>query len=206
MDSFGCVCNPSVHHGTPGHFCPLMIQVALMIKMFGPAITVPWTFRATDLLDMLETSLSGPVLRKVTSWIMSRQFERLLHSQDVFQLLTQRCIWCDEAVPLSQALVHLTITHGFDPRCLQVIIEQLAMVAAQEHEGFWCSFCGALMPSTEVDLDITPLPLDHLKHCPSSPWWQSCSHIQCGTNGLISLMFGRPRRRWRDPTNASTCG
>ena len=166
MDSFGCVCNPAVHHGTPGHFCPLMIQVAHMIVSHGPAITVPWTFRATDLMDMLETSLPGPALTKITSWIMSRQFERLLHSQEVFQLLTQRCIWCDEAVPLTQALVHLTITHGFDTRAIQVITDQLAAVAAQDHQGYWCSFCGALLPSTEVDFDIEALPLDHLKFCP----------------------------------------
>ena len=61
-----------------------MIQVAHMVMTDGPAITVPWTFRATDLLDMLETSLPGPALKKVTSWIMSRQFERLLQSQEVF--------------------------------------------------------------------------------------------------------------------------
>ena len=137
-----------------------------MVMTDGPAITVPWTFRATDLMDMLETSMPGPALKKVTSWIMSRQFERLLHSQEVFQLLTQRCLWCDETVPLSQALVHLTITHGFDTRSIQVITEQLAKVAAQEHQGFWCSYCGALLPSNEVDYDIAPLPLDHLKHCP----------------------------------------
>ena len=81
-------------------------------------------------------------------------------------MLTQRCLWCDETVPLSQALVHLTITHGFDTRSIQVITEQLAKVAAQEHQGFWCSYCGALLPSNEVDYDIAPLPLDHLKHCP----------------------------------------
>ena len=162
----GCVCNPATHHGVAGHFCPLQLQVAHIIRTSGLKVAIPWTFRATDLMDLLETSVTTSALKKITHLIMSRQFELLIDCPEVFQLLTHRCIWCDEAVPIRQALAHLQVAHTFDVRNIKLIIDQLAVVAAQTHDGFWCSYCGELLPSTEIAFDIAPQPEKHLPLCP----------------------------------------
>ena len=162
----GCVCNPATHHGVIGHFCPLQIQVAHIIRTSDLKVAIPWSFRATDLMDLLETSVPATALKKITALIMSRQFELLINGQEVLHLLTSRCVWCDEAVPIRQALAHLQVTHAFDIRNIKVIIDQLAAVATQTHDGFWCSYCGELLPSTEIAFDIAPQPEKHMPLCP----------------------------------------
>ena len=162
---YGCVCNPAVHHSTPDHFCPMQTQIAYLLQTSGHKVIVPWAFKTTELLDIFETMLPGPTLQKTAALFISRQFEQLLHSPDVFRLLTQRCVWCAEAVPLKQAMAHLRVCHHYDISMLQEITKQLAVVAAQDHQGFWCSFCGELLPSGEIDDDIAPLPANHMPDC-----------------------------------------
>ena len=162
----GCVCNPATHHGVPGHYCPLQLQVAHIIRTSDLQVAIPWSFRTTDVMDLLEMSLSEPALKKVATLIMSRQFEKLIDCPEVLQMLSQRCLWCNEAVNLSQALAPVRIIHDFDLRNIQVIVQQLAVVAAQTHDGFWCKYCGELLPSTEIACDIAPEPEKHLPQCP----------------------------------------
>lgn len=175
---YGCVCNPSVHHNTPDHFCPMQIQIAYLISNSGHRIIVPWCYRTTDLMDIFETLLPGPTLKKIATMFMSRQFEQLLHAPEIFQLLSRRCIWCDETVELKHAMAHLRVAHSFDIQRLQVIIRQLAAVATQDHQGFWCSFCGELLPSGEHDNNISPLPEKHM---------QQFTYIK-----LVALMLSYP--------------
>ena len=92
----GCICNPAVHHSTPAHFCPMQTQIAYLLHTSGHKVIVPWAFRTTELLDIFETMLPGPTLQKTASLFISRQFEQILLSPDVYRLLTQRCIWCAE--------------------------------------------------------------------------------------------------------------
>ena len=161
----GCVCNPAVHHSTPAHFCPMQTQIAYLLHTSGHKVIVPWAFRTTELLDIFETMLPGPTLQKTASLFISRQFEQILLSPDVYRLLTQRCIWCAEAVTLKQAMAHLKVCHHYDINMLKEITRQLAAVAAQDHRGFWCSYCGELLPSGEIDDDIAPLPAAHMPEC-----------------------------------------
>ena len=156
----------------------MQIQIAYLISNSGHRIIVPWCYRTTDLMDIFETLLPGPTLKKIATMFMSRQFEQLLHAPEIFQLLSRRCIWCDETVELKHAMAHLRVAHSFDIQRLQVIIRQLAAVATQDHQGFWCSFCGELLPSGERDDDISPLPEKHM---------QQCTYIK-----LVALMLSYP--------------
>ena len=163
----GCMCNPAVNHGSEGHICPLITQLALLIQE-GDPITIPWSFRATDLMDVFGPLLSGQDLIKVTTMILARQFDILLLCREVHRLLVSQCLICHEAIPLHRALEHVRACHHFNIRNLKAIIDQLARVAAAAHPptDFWCEHCGKLMPSIEANFDITPQPEMHMRDCP----------------------------------------
>ena len=146
FNKHGCLCNPAVNHGTPGHVCTLIIQLALLITQDNTPATIPWNYRAVDLMDVLEPVMSGPALTRVSVMMMARQFEALLLSPDLHRLLSSQCLRCDEAVPLHRALEHARLAHGFDVKCLTAIIEPLAKMAcdAHPHTDFWCEHCGIL--------------------------------------------------------------
>ena len=128
-------------------------------------IIIPWHYRATDLMDVLEPLVAEPVLSKVTTLMMTRRFEDVMMSTEVYQLLTQRCLLCDTVIPLSCARTHIRVAHNFDLRCLEAIIQQLATRAAQTHFDHWCSFCGQLLPYDLEDEDFTPRPEQHMLEC-----------------------------------------
>ena len=89
FETYGCVCNPSVHHGTPGHQCPLILQVAALVHRSDEAIIIPWSYRATDLVDVFEPHfITGQTLTKVTTLMMARNFPAILHSPEVYRLVT----------------------------------------------------------------------------------------------------------------------
>ena len=165
FSAHGCMCNPAVNHGTPGHACPLIYNLALMINDDATGIVVPWHYRATDLMDVLEPLVTEPVLSKVTTLMMTRRFEDVMLSTEVYQLLTQRCLLCDIVIPLNCARTHIRVAHNFDLKCLEVIIDQLAACAAQTHFDHWCTFCGQLLPYDLHDDNLTPCPEQHLKEC-----------------------------------------
>ena len=158
FSAHGCLCNPAVNHGTPLHTCPLIYNLALMINDGATDIIIPWHYRATDLMDVLEPLVTEPVLSKVTTLMMTRRFKDVMMSTEVYQLLTQRCLLCDTVIPLSCARTHIRVAHNFDLRCLEAIIQQLATRAAQTHFDHWCSFCGQLLPYDLEDEDFTPRP------------------------------------------------
>ena len=164
----GCMCNPAVNHGTDGHICPMLTQLALLITQDNAPVTIPWSFRATDLMDIFGPLLSGPALARVTAMMMARQFDTLLLCRDVHRLLVSQCLMCHEAVPLHRALEHVRTCHNFNIRSLKAIIDQLAKVAIAAHPStdFWCEHCGTLMPSIEANYDITPQPERHMSDCP----------------------------------------
>ena len=164
----GCMCNPAVNHGTDGHICPMLTQLALLITQDNAPVTIPWSFRATDLMDIFGPLLTGPALARVTAMMMARQFDTLLLSRDVHRLLVSQCLMCHEAVPLHRALEHVRTCHNFNIRSLKAIIDQLAKVAIAAHPStdFWCEHCGTLMPSVEANYDITPQPEHHMSDCP----------------------------------------
>ena len=174
----GCVCNPAVHFGTPDHTCPLHIQIALILRQCDMRITVPWSFKPTDLMDIFDMLLTGPALKRVTWMLLTRQFEQLLLSSEVHQLVSRYCLWCDEAVPLSRALVHLRVRHHFDVSILQSLIQQLAEVAALHHQGHWCSYCNEILPFDQDDGEIVPNPEGHMV---------SCSYIT-----MVAVMIAHP--------------
>ena len=120
--SQGCLCNPAENHGTPGHTCPMLIQLAILITQDTTSVIIPWHYRAVDILDVFEPLINGPALTRVSTMLMARQFEALMLSSDVHRLLTSQCIWCDEAVPIARAVDHLRTAHHFDPACLTAII------------------------------------------------------------------------------------
>ena len=62
-------------------------------------------------------------------------------------------------------MAHLKVCHHYDINMLKEITKQLAAVAAQDHQGFWCSYCGELLSSGEIDDDIAPLPAAHMPEC-----------------------------------------
>ena len=165
FSAHGCMCNPAVNHGTPAHACPLIYNLALMINDDAPGIVVPWHYRATDLMDVLAPMVSEPVLSKVTTLMMTRRFEDVLLSTEIYQLLTQRCMLCDIVLPLHCARTHIRVAHNFDLKCLEVITDQLAACAAQTHFDHWCNFCGQLLPYDLNDDNLTPCPEQHLKEC-----------------------------------------
>jgi len=165
FSAHGCLCNPAVNHGTPLHTCPLIYNLALMINDGATDIIIPWHYRATDLMDVLEPLVTEPVLSKVTTLMMTRRFEDVMMSTEVYQLLTQRCLLCDTVIPLSCARTHIRVAHNFDLRCLEAIIQQLATRAAQTHFDHWCSFCGQLLPYDLEDEDFTPRPEQHMLEC-----------------------------------------
>lgn len=165
FSAHGCLCNPAVNHGTPLHHCPLIYNLALMLQDGGPDIYVPWSYRATDLMDILEPLVSEPVLSKVSMLMLSRRFVDVMQSTEVYQLLTQRCLLCDAQVPLSCARTHIRVAHDFDLRNLEAIIQQLAAHAAQTHFDQWCAFCGRLLPYDLNDEDFAPRPEQHLLEC-----------------------------------------
>ena len=105
-------------------------------------------------------SLAGPTMKRITWMLMTRQFEQLLLSAEVYQLVRQQCLWCDEAVPLDRALTHLR--HRFDVSILQPLIKQLAAVAALHHLGHWCANCNEILPFEQVDEEFVPKPEEHL--------------------------------------------
>ena len=164
----GCMCNPAVNHGTDGHICPMLTQLAVLITQDNAPVTIPWSFRATDLMDIFGQLLTGPALARVTAMMMARQFDTLLLSRDVHRLLVSQCLMCHEAVPLHRALEHVRTCHNFNIRNLKAIIDQLAKVAIAAHPStdFWCEHCGTLMPSVEANYDITPQPEHHTSDCP----------------------------------------
>ena len=165
FSAHGCMCNPAVNHGTPLHTCPLIFNLALMLNDEATSIIIPWHYRAVDLMDVLEPLVTEPVLSKVTTLMLSRCFEDVMMSTEVYQLLTHRCLLCDTVIPLACARTHLRVAHNFDLRCLEVIIKQLAARAAQTHFDHWCSFCGTLLPYDLADEDFTPCPEEHLMEC-----------------------------------------
>lgn len=165
FSTYGCMCNPAVNHGTPAHSRPLIYNLALMLNDGGPGILIPWSYKAVELMDILEPLVPEPFLSKVTTLMMSRRFAEVLMSTEVYQLLTQRCLMCDMVVPLNCARTHIRVAHDFDIRHLEIIIKQLASCAAQTHFEQWCSFCGTLLPYDLEDEDFTPCPLQHLLEC-----------------------------------------
>eukprot|EP00435_Cladocopium_sp_Y103_P014281 s3225_g3.t1 len=164
--TYGCFCNPVTPHDTVGHQCTTLLQLAVMLQRSGPAILIPWSYRATELIDFLDQLLPAAVLAKVTRLMLTRRFEDVMFSYDVYQLLTHRCLWCHEEVSLSQMRAHILAFHHFDSLTLNPITHQLAVQAAHHHsDGWYCDYCQELLPSDQIDLDIFPVPLRHLRDC-----------------------------------------
>eukprot|EP00435_Cladocopium_sp_Y103_P055446 s1325_g18.t1 len=198
FNTYGCFCNPVTPYHTVGHQCTTILQLAIMLHRSGPMILIPWTYRATELIDFFEQLLPSPQLTQVTRLLMTRQFEAVLSHPAVYHLLTHRCPWCHDEVTLSSARAHVLAFHHFDLLSLQPIILQLATQAARHHgDGWYCEYCQELLPSVMIELVFQPQPLTHLREC---------EYIR-----LVALLISFPvwhkpayeLFRWPDPDEAS---
>ena len=166
FQDFGCACNPTRGFGVANHVCPAILQAAMLVVQAHWTILIPWQFRTDDLLSHLGDHLALHDFRRISLWLITRQFDKLWKDPALLGLLKQRCAICGEAVSLQYITVHLRLEHQLGPNDLHLIVMQLCRIFSTEHsEEPYCDHCGELLPTLDV-LEFDPVPEMHLPGCP----------------------------------------
>ena len=166
FQDFGCACNPTRGFGVPDHTCPSLIQAAMLCVQAHWPLTIPWTFKTSDLLSHLGDLLPLNDFRRICLWMLTRQFHHLWKDPALLRVLKSHCTLCGEAVTLQYITVHLHLEHQLGPNDLHPIVVQLCRIYSVEHsEDPHCDHCGELLPTMDV-LAFDPVPALHMPGCP----------------------------------------
>ena len=104
--------------------------------------------------------------RRISLWLLTRQFDKLWNDPALLGMLKRHCAICGEAVSLQYIAVHLRLEHQLGPNDLHLIVMQLCRIFTTEHsEEPYCDHCGDLLPTLDV-LEFDPVPEMHLPGCP----------------------------------------
>ena len=129
-------------------------------------LLIPWQYRTDDLLSHIGDLLALPDFRRISLWLITRQFDKLWKDPALLRMLKQNCTICGEAVSLQYITVHLRLEHQLGPNDLHLIVMQLCRIYSAEHsEEPYCDHCGELLPTLDV-LEFDPVPDMHLPGCP----------------------------------------
>ena len=90
----GCICNPGVSWNTEGHHCVGLTQIAIVNSRTNHGILVPWTYKASDLVALLHTTMPLDLLVQTTLSMTARQFDQLASCESLRIFLQQKCIVC----------------------------------------------------------------------------------------------------------------
>lgn len=163
----GCFCNPTAGWGIAAHECVGILQLAIILTEMNWQIVVPWPFSSREIVQMLGDMLSVPDLRRIGLALISRRFHLLWQDSALLQLLSTRCLICQEAVSLSSIHAHLQVFHEIGRERVWFMVHQLAKLYADlMMEGTHCEWCGCLLPSYLVDACFQTAPWEHLQACP----------------------------------------
>jgi len=166
FQEFGCACNPTRGFGVANHACPALLQAAMLVVQAHWTLLIPWQFRTDDLLSHIGDLLALHDFRRISLWLLTRQFDKLWKDPALLGMLKQHCAICGEAVPLQYITVHLRLEHQLGPNDLHLIVMQLSRIYTTEHsEEPYCDLCGELLPTLDV-LEFDPVPEMHLPGCP----------------------------------------
>jgi len=166
FQDFGCVCNPTRGFGVPHHVCPALLQAAMIVVQAHWPLLLPWQYRTDDLLSHIGDHLALHDFKRISLWLLTRQFDKLWKDPALLQMLKSRCAICGEAVSLQYITVHLRLEHQLGPNDLHLIVVQLTRIFSIEHsEEPYCDYCGELLPTLDV-LEFDPVPDMHLPGCP----------------------------------------
>ena len=166
FQDFGCVCNPTRGYGVPSHTCPALLQAAMLAVQAHWQLLIPWQFRTDDLLSHVGDLMALSDFRRISLWLITRQFDKLWKDPALLHMLKQNCTICGAAVSLQYITVHLRLEHQLGPNDLHLIVMQLCRIYSAEHsEDRYCDHCGELLPTLDV-LEFDPVPDMHLPGCP----------------------------------------
>ena len=166
FQDFGCVCNPTRGFGVSGHVCPALLQAAMLVVQAHWTVLIPWQFRTDDLLSHIGDLLTLNDFRRISMWLLTRQFDKLWKDPALLGMLKHHCAICGEAVSLQYITVHLRLEHQLGPNDLHLLVMQLCRIYSAEHSDEpYCDHCGELLPTLDV-LAFDPVPDMHLPGCP----------------------------------------
>jgi uncharacterized C2H2 Zn-finger protein len=166
FQEFGCACNPTRGFGVANHACPALLQAAMLAVQEHWTLLIPWQFRTDALLSHIGDLLALHDFRRISLWLLTRQFDKLWKDPALLGMLKRHCAICGEAVTLQYITVHLRLEHQLGPNDLHLIVMQLCRIFTTEHsEEPYCDHCGELLPTLDV-LEFDPVPEMHLPGCP----------------------------------------
>ena len=151
FQDFGCICNPTRGFGVSGHVCPALLQAAMMVVQARWSVLIPWQFRTDDLLSHIGDLLPLNDFRRISMWLLTRQFDKLWKDPALLGMLKHHCAICGEAVSLQYIAVHLRLEHQLGPNDLHLLVMQLCRIFSVEHSDEpHCDHCGELLLTLDV--------------------------------------------------------
>ena len=138
----------------------------MMVVQAHWSVLIPWQFRTDDLLSHIGDLLPLNDFRRISMWLLTRQFDKLWKDPALLGMLKHHCAICGEAVSLQYIAVHLRLEHQLGPNDLHLLVMQLCRIFSVEHSDEpHCDHCGELLPTLDV-LAFDPVPDMHLPGCP----------------------------------------
>ena len=107
----GCVCNPGTTWDTPGHQCVALRQAAMLHHRSGQQLLVPWAYKATDIVAVLQNLMTPNELLCTAMTLITRQFDLLAADETLRVLMQQTCLICRNDISMTGFADHYDTWH-----------------------------------------------------------------------------------------------